>query len=150
MRSPVRPWSARSFKSEGAIRRPSGIFPAGNVFHVPPPAVDAKALDVSVGTGCADGAFGCSTATAAATEGAGDGIGVAAAITIGDLVATGEGVVTATATGFATDLEAGGAAGCCATTGAARVGATEGAGAGVGFWFFANLPFFGGGVAFAS
>src|SRR6266496_554102 len=53
-RSPASPRSATSRKSPVPIRRPSGIFPAGNVFQLPPPALEARVpAEVSAGTGCA-------------------------------------------------------------------------------------------------
>src|SRR6266496_3159569 len=53
-RSPASPRSTTSRKSPVPISRPSGIFPAGKVFQLPPPAFDARATwDESAGTGFA-------------------------------------------------------------------------------------------------
>src|SRR5438874_9976613 len=53
-RSPVSPCSATSGRSLAPISRPSGILPGGNVFQLPPPALDARAtLEASAGTGFA-------------------------------------------------------------------------------------------------
>src|SRR5712692_3819960 len=74
-----------SRKSPMPMSRPSGILPAGKVFQVPPPAVDAKAVPAdSVGTGCA-GRTGFS-----ATLCAGEARATAGAMgTVGAAVATG-------------------------------------------------------------
>src|SRR3954454_16051918 len=78
MRSPASPWSATSRRSPVPINLPSGIFPAGNVFQLPPPALDARAtLELSVGTG-----FAGKTGTGVAV--------VMAGCAIAGLTATGE------------------------------------------------------------
>src|SRR6266436_1257843 len=51
MRSPAVPRSAISLRSPVAIRRPSGIFPGGKVFQLPPPVVDAN-VPMSGAPGC--------------------------------------------------------------------------------------------------
>src|SRR5207244_12676891 len=54
MRSPASPCSATSRRSPVPISRPSGILPGGNVFQLPPPALEARAtLEVSAGAGWA-------------------------------------------------------------------------------------------------
>src|SRR2546430_11995885 len=54
MRSPASPWSATSRRSAVPMSLPSGILPGGNVFQLPPPALEARAtLEVSAGAGWA-------------------------------------------------------------------------------------------------
>src|ERR1700720_729559 len=134
MRSPTIPRFARSFKSEVAIKRPSGILPGAKVFQLPPPAVEARAIPESAGAGCAGADTGEGNAATAGCTGIGD----AAATTIGALVAAagggGGGVATVTAAGVAAA-----GTGCRATTGAS-VGTTEGAGVALVFWFLASFP----------
>src|SRR5919197_4891 len=62
MRSPASPRSATSFKSPVPISRPSGILPGVNVFHVPPPAVDARAPPACSEGALGDGETGCAGA----------------------------------------------------------------------------------------
>src|SRR5438132_13289256 len=54
MRSPASPRSATSRRSPVPMSLPSGILPGGNVFQLPPPALEARAtLEVSAGAGWA-------------------------------------------------------------------------------------------------
>ena len=100
------------------MRRPTGILPGGNVFQVPPPAVEASESS-TVGAGEAGGA-------AVMGEAAATTRGVDAGEAAGDFRGGGQG---ATGGRF------------CATTGGP--GELAGAGVGEGFLFFANFPPFG-------
>src|SRR5450755_2764565 len=104
------------------MSRPTGILPGGNVFHTPPPAVEASEL--SVVTDCAGEARGAEeTGEAAAMTG---GVAANGGEAAGDFAGAADGM-------------AGG--GFCAITG----GTVELAGAGVGvsLLFFASFPPFG-------
>src|SRR5207237_4586954 len=108
MRSPAVPRSAISLRSLVAMRRPSGIFPGGKVFQLPPPVVDAKVptslapgwtgwARTGASTGWASaisGAYGLALGTAFATRGGAvcDGLGTGAFATAGtaDLSAIGD------------------------------------------------------------
>src|SRR5438105_9696326 len=120
MRSPTSPRSARSRRSEVWMSRPRGIFPGGNVFQFPPPAVEASALSV-------------------VTEGAGEARGAEVTGELEAITGGVAGIEMEAAGDFAGRGHGGG--GFCATT-----GGTDGfAGAGVGaiFLFFASFPPFG-------
>ena len=118
-----------------AIRRPSGILPAGKVFQVPPPVVDAN-VPTSEAAGCAGCVrTGVWTGWASAISGS-DWVGCAFGGT-GVRAGGGGGEFCATAEGAgAGDVD------FPATTN----GVADAEGFGVGL-FFANLPF-GVGVAF--
>src|SRR5438128_11967609 len=148
MRSPASPRSARACKSPVPINRPSGILPAGKVFHTPPPAVEARAP-----SGCSSGALcagetGCAgaigggdaSATAGGAEGDGAGIGEAACGDGGETAAIPTGVGPTGNARFATIVGAGlseadgNGDGACATA----------------FCLLASFPRFGDGDALAS
>src|SRR5688500_11505586 len=128
MRSPPRPRSARSRRSEVWISRPTGIFPGGNVFQTPPPAVEASESSVTTG-GVGEAPGGAATGEAAAMTGEAAATGVEVGRTFGGGGQRGtDGVVCATTTGV---------------------------GVGLAFLFFASFPFgvavaFGGGDAAAT
>ena len=117
---------AKSFKSEVAINRPNGILPGANVFQLPPPAVEAKAIpEESAGADWVGATAGADAVEPVDRA----GIAEAAATVIGAFVdagAGGGGVSTVDATGVIAA-----AGGCCATTGT-WVAATEAAGVAVG------------------
>ena len=127
---------------------PKGIFPAGKVFHVPPPAVEASALpDASGGTGCAGNA-GTGVATggggAAATRSGGVATGLATAGACDSTGGGGGGFGGADAAARAIGVGEG-VADCLATTGGGgAIGAAVGVGA--AFWPFASFPPFGPGI----
>src|SRR4030088_1323667 len=129
---------------------PKGIFPAGKVFHVPPPAVEASALpDASGGTGCA-GKAGTGVATggggATATRSGGVVTGLATTGACDSTGGGGGGFGGADAAAMAIGVGEG-VADCLATTGG---GDATGAAVGVGaaFWPFASFPPFGAGIGF--
>src|SRR6266436_4471532 len=138
MRSPAVPRSAISLRSPVAIRRPSGLFPGGKVFQLPPPVVDAN-VPTSGAPGCTGWArTGVSTGWASAISGAdwvaacGAGAGFFAGAGGGDVWAIGAGA---------------GGAGAGVDFSATTIGVADAEGCGVGLPL-ANLPF-GVGVAFA-
>src|SRR5438132_11772780 len=116
MRSPAAPRSAISLRSPVAMRRPSGIFPGGKVFQLPPPVVDAKVptslapgwtgcARTGVSTGCASaisGAYGLALGTAAVAFAGRDGAVCGRLVTgfsaIGDCAGAGGGDVDFSAT----------------------------------------------------
>src|SRR4051812_42263770 len=131
MRSPTIPRSARSLRSLVSTSRPNGILPGAKVFQLPPPAVEASAPFVPVGTA------GAGMAAPAEASGA-----------AGEAAATVGGALAAAGGGCAAGAWALGGA-CCATAGGGG-GAPDGAGAGEPFWFLASLPGLGLGPALAT
>src|SRR5213082_1646500 len=107
MRSPATPCSATSRRSLVPTSRPSGIFPGGNVFQLPPPAFEARATpEASAGTGCAG-----NTGTGVAVAGGGGWATatLGAGATVGAAVATGaDGGVRADATANGVEVGAAG------------------------------------------
>jgi hypothetical protein len=92
------------------MRRPTGIFPGGKVFQLPPPAVEASKLSGALADGEGAAATTGGVVAGGATEGTGD---FAIATTVGARVGVGE---------------------ICATIVGVRAGVGEGVG--VAFWFF--------------
>src|SRR5205809_7530309 len=102
------------------MSRPRGIFPGGNVFHDPPPAVEARA-------------------SSAVADGAGEAAGAEATVEL-EAMAGGVAAIEVEAWG---DFAGGGhggtaAGGFCAITGGATDFPGAGAGVGVIFLFFAS------------
>src|SRR5438270_773207 len=119
------------------MRRPSGIFPAGKVFQLPPPVVDAN-VPTSGPAGCTGCArTGVSTGFASAISGA-DCVAFAGGAAAGLFAGAGGGDV------WTIGVWAGGAG---VDFSARTIGVAEAEGWGVGLPL-ANLPF-GVGVAFA-
>ena len=110
------------------MSRPTGIFPGGNVFQIPPPAVEASELSAATDDAGEAARGAAATGVAAAMTGGVAAIGARAA---GDFSGGGHG----TACG-----------GFCAITG--ETGELAGAGVGVTFLFFASFPSFGVAVGF--